>query len=61
MLSKMEWMKFRELMGISEKIKLVRVIEYEIPKPVQEGYEFLIKHYKDGQVFQEKSTIFLNK
>ncbi|WP_104757693.1 replication initiation protein [Helicobacter salomonis] len=30
---KMEWEKFRELMGISEKVKLVRVIEYEILKP----------------------------
>ncbi|WP_158652588.1 replication initiation protein [Helicobacter ailurogastricus] len=29
----MEWGEFRELMGISEKIKLVRVIEYEILKP----------------------------
>ncbi|BCZ20067.1 hypothetical protein NHP190012_17090 (plasmid) [Helicobacter sp. NHP19-012] len=34
---KMEWGEFRTLMGISEKIKLVRVIEYEILKPaVQE-------------------------
>ncbi|CAM2907550.1 replication initiation protein [Helicobacter felis] len=30
---KREWGEFRELMGISEKVKLIRVIEYEILKP----------------------------
>ncbi len=30
---RMEWGKFRELMGVPNKIKLIRVIEYEILKP----------------------------
>lgn len=30
---RMEWAKFRELMGVPNKIKLIRVIEYEILKP----------------------------
>ncbi|WP_349497054.1 hypothetical protein [Helicobacter ailurogastricus] len=42
----MEWGEFRELMGISEKIKLVRVIEYEILKPaVQELHK--LPHFEN--------------
>ncbi|TSA80810.1 replication initiation protein [Helicobacter mehlei] len=43
---KMEWEKFRELMGIPKKIKLIRVIEYEILKPALKELNKL-PHFKN--------------